>query len=150
MKHLDNILIQKYIDGELAEKESQVIESHLADCASCRQKVDEQRALSEKVKQSLEKPVPADVEIPPFGMKKEMVSKDRAIHIAIISSLSTACAVALLFVVINFIQSRPKPIEPFYDYYMTEEYDANKPFSEQKFAFYEMKSQLEEQLLIQD
>ena len=146
MKHLDNILIQKYIDGELAEKESRAIELHLADCASCRQKVDEQRALSEKVKQSLEKPVPADVEIPPFGMKKEMVSKDRAIHIAIISSLSAACAVALLFLIISFFNSRTKPIEPFYDYYTIEEYDANKPFSEQKLALYEIKSQIQEQL----
>lgn len=146
MKHLDNILIQKYIDGELAEKESQVIESHLADCASCRQKVDEQRAFSEKVKQSLEKSVPADVEIPPFGIKKEMVSKDRAIHIAIISSLSAACAVALLFLIISFFNSRTKPIEPFYDYYTIEEYDANKPFSEQKLALYEIKSQIQEQL----
>ena len=146
MKHFDNILIQKYIDGELAEKESQCVESHLADCASCRQKVEEQRALSEKVKQSLEKTVSADVEIPPFSIKKEMVSKDRAIHIAIISSLSAACAVALLFLIISFFNSRTKPIEPFYDYYTIEEYDANKPFSEQELALYEIKSQIQEQL----
>ena len=146
MKHFDNILIQKYIDGELTEKEIQAIESHLADCASCRQKVEERRMLSEKVKQSLEKSVPADVEIPPFGMKKEMVSKDRAIHIAIISSLSAACAVALLFLIISFFNSRTKPIEPFYDYYTIEEYDANKPFSEQELALYEIKSQIQEQL----
>lgn len=75
MKHLDNILIQKYIDGELTEKESRAIELHLADCVSCRRKVDEQRALSEKVKQSLEKSVPADVEIPPFGIKRKWFQK---------------------------------------------------------------------------
>lgn len=146
MKHIDNILIQKYIDGELTENERQETEAHLADCASCRQKVDEQCAFSEKVKQSLEKSVPADVEIPPFGIKKEMVSKDRAIHIAIISSLSAACAVALLFLIISFFNSRTKPIEPFYDYYTIEEYDANKPFSEQELALYEIKSQIQEQL----
>ena len=150
MKHIDNILIQKYIDGELTEKEIQAIELHLADCASCRRKVDDQRAFSEKVKHSLENPVPDKIEIPPFSIKEETVSKDRAVRIAIISSLATACAVALLFVIVNLVNSRPKPIEPFYDYYSIEEYDANKPFSEQKFAFYEMKSQLEEQLLIQD
>ena len=146
MKHLDNILIQKYIDGELIENEIQAIESHLADCASCRLKVDEQRAFSEKVKHSLENLVPDEIEIPSFSIKEETVSKDRAVHIAIISSLATACAVTLLFVVINFIQSRPKPIEPFYDYYMTEEYDANKTFSEQELALYELESQLKEQL----
>lgn len=146
MKHLDNILIQKYIDGELTEKECQEAEAHLADCLSCRQKVDEQRAFSEKVKHSLEKTIPDEIEMTPFCIKEETVSKDRAVHIAIISSLATACAVALLFVVINFIQSRPKPIEPFYDYYMTEEYDANKPFSEQELALYELESQLKEQL----
>lgn len=150
MKHLDNILIQKYIDGELTEKECQEAEAHLADCLSCRQKVDEQRAFSEKVKHSLEKTIPDEIEITPFCIKEETVSKDRAVRIAIISSLATACAVALLFVVINFIQSRPKPIEPFYDYYMTEEFDANKPFSEQELAFYEMKLQMEEQLSIKD
>ena len=146
MKHLDNILIQKYIDGELTEKECQETEAHLADCLSCRQKVDEQRAFSEKVKHSLEKTIPDEIEMTPFCIKEETVSKDRAVHIAIISSLATACAVALLFVVINFIQSRPKPIEPFYDYYMTEEFDANKPFSEQELALYEIKSQIQEQL----
>ena len=146
MKHLDNILIQKYIDGELTEKECQEAEAHLADCLSCRQKVDEQRAFSEKVKHSLEKTIPDEIEMTPFCIKEETVSKDRAVHIAIISSLATACAVALLFVVINFIQSRPKPIEPFYDYYMTEEFDANKPFSEQELALYEIKSQIQEQL----
>lgn len=150
MKHLDNILIQKYIDGELTENEHQETEAHLADCPSCRLKVDEQRTFSEKVKHTLEKTVPDKIEIPSFCFKEETVSKDRAVRIAIISSLATACAVALLFVVINFIQSRPKPIEPFYDYYMTEEFDANKPFSEQELAFYEMKLQMEEQLSIKD
>ena len=146
MKHLDNILIQKYIDGELTENERQETEAHLADCPSCRQKVDEQRAFSEKVKHSLEKTIPDEIEMTPFCIKEETVSKDRAVHIAIISSLATACAVALLFVVINFIQSRPKPIEPFYDYYTVEEYDANKTFSEQELALYELESQLKEQL----
>ncbi len=146
MKHLDNILIQKYIDGELTEKECQAVESHLEDCASCRQKADEQRKLSEKMKQSLEKMVPADIEIPPFSVKKEMVSKERAVHIAIISSLSAACAMALLLLIISFFNSRTKPIEPFYDYYTIDEYDANKPFSEQELALYEIKSQLKEQL----
>ena len=146
MKHLDNILIQKYIDGELTENEIQAIESHLADCASCRLKVDEQRAFSEKVKHSLENPVPDKIEIPPFSIKEETVSKDRAVRIAIISSLATACAVALLFVIVNLVNSRPKPIEPFYDYYTVEEYDANKTFSEQELALYELESQLKEQL----
>ena len=89
MKHIYNILIQKYIDGELTEKEIQTIESHLADCASCRLKVDEQRAFSEKVKHSLENLVPDEIEIPSFSIKEETVSKDRAVHIAIISSLAT-------------------------------------------------------------
>ena len=146
MKHLDNILIQKYIDGELTENEHQETEAHLADCPSCMQKMNEQRVFFEKVKHALEKTVPDEIEMPSFCFKEETVSKDRAVRIAIISSLATACAVALLFVVINFIQSRPKPIEPFYDYYMTEEFDANKPFSEQELALYEIKSQIQEQL----
>ena len=146
MKHLDNILIQKYIDGELTENEHQETEAHLVDCPSCMQKMNEQRVFFEKVKHALEKTVPDEIEMPSFCFKEETVSKDRAVRIAIISSLATACAVALLFVVINFIQSRPKPIEPFYDYYMTEEFDANKPFSEQELALYEIKSQIQEQL----
>ena len=150
MKHLDNILIQKYIDGELIENELQETEAHLIDCPSCMQKLNEQRAFSEKVKHSLEKMVPDEIEIPSFSIKEETVSKDRAVHIAIISSLATACAVTLLFLIISFFNSRPKPIEPFYDYYTIEEYDANKPFSEQELALYEMKSQLEEQLSIKD
>ena len=40
MKHLNDKTIQSYIDNELPENERKMVEMHLEECLSCRQKVE--------------------------------------------------------------------------------------------------------------
>ena len=145
MKHLNDKTIQSYIDNELPESERKEIESHFEKCPSCKQKVETQRAFSDKLKKSLETLAPDDIEVPEFSFGNPTRDKVNIARIAMISSLSTACAIALVMIVVNLL-SKPKstPADFIFDYYTIEDYDANKPFAEQDFAEFKMHSQTEE------
>ena len=143
MKHLNDKTIQSYIDNELPESERKRIASHLENCLSCRQNVESQRAFSEKLKKSLETLADGDTTVPEFSFGNAANPKVNVARIAFISSLSTACAIALIAVIVNLF-SKPKPTDYFFDYYTIEDYDANKPFAEQEFAEFKMRSQTEE------
>lgn len=54
MKHLNDRTIQSYIDNELPESKRKMVEMHLEECPSCRQKVEAQRAFTENLKNSME------------------------------------------------------------------------------------------------
>lgn len=143
MKHLDDKTIQSYIDDELPENERKEVESHLENCLSCKQKVELQHAFSDKIKNSLETVVPDNIEVPKFSLGEETKYKVNVTRIAIISSLATACAIALIVMAFNLL-TKPKPTEYIFDYYTIEDYDANKPFAEQDFAEFKMHSLSEE------
>ena len=143
MKHLNDRTIQSYIDNELSERERKKVEMHLKECASCRQKVELQRAFSEKMKKSLETFVPNDDAVPEFSFGKATRPEVNVNRIVLISSLATACSIALIAVVVNLL-SRPKPTDYIFDYYTIEDYDANKPSAEQEFAEFKMHLQTEE------
>ena len=145
MKHLNDKTIQRYIDNELPENERKEIETHLEKCASCRQKVESQRVFSDKLKKSLETLAPDNITVPEFSFRNASNQKVNIARIVFISSLSTACAIALIVFAFNLF-SRPKtePADFIFDYYTIEDYDANKPFAEQDFAEFKMRSQTEE------
>ena len=143
MKHLNDKTIQSFIDNELPESERKATETHLEECSSCRQKVESRRAFSEKLKNSLDSLVPDEVEVPEFSFGNAASPQVNVVRIALISSLSTACAIALIMLVANLL-SKPKPTHRIIDYYTIEDYDANKPYAEQKFAEFKMRSQTEE------
>ena len=145
MKHLDDKTIQSYIDNELPESEKNAVTSHLEKCPSCKQKVESQRAFSDKLKKSLETIVPDDITVPEFSFGNTAKYKVNIARIAIISSLSTACAIGLIIIAINLLSKpNPKPADYIFDYYTIEDYDANKPYAEQDFAEFKMRSQSEE------
>jgi hypothetical protein len=145
MKHLDDKTIQSYIDNELPESEKNAVTSHLEKCPSCKQKVKSQRAFSDKLKKSLETIVPDDITVPEFSFGNTAKYKVNIARIAIISSLSTACAIGLIIIAINLLSKpNPKPADYIFDYYTIEDYDANKPYAEQDFAEFKMRSQSEE------
>ena len=145
MKHLYDKTIQSYIDNELPESERKKIESHLEKCPSCKQKVELQRAFSDKLKKSLESLVPNDDSVPEFSFRNAASPKMNITRIVFISSLSTACAIALIVFAFNwFSKPKPRPVDFIFDYYTIEDYDANKPFAEQDFAEFKMRSQTEE------
>lgn len=145
MKHLNDKTIQNYIDNELPEIERKEIASHLKKCPSCKQKVETQRVFSDKLKKSLETLAPEDIEVPEFSFGSTTVYKVNITRIAMISSLSTACAIALVMIAVNLLSKpKPTPTDSIFDYYTIEDYDANKPFAEQDFAEFRMLLQTEE------
>ena len=143
MKHLNDKTIQNYIDGELTESKRQETASHLEKCPSCKQKVEAQRAYSDKLKESLDTLVPEDLDVPKFEFGHTASPKVDVTRIAIISSISTAAAIALIVMAFNLL-SKPKPTDYIFDYYTIEDYDANKPSAEQEFAEFKMQLQTEE------
>lgn len=143
MKHLNDKAIQSYIDNELPESEKKRIETHLEECLVCRQKVESQRTFSEKMKKSLEILTPNEVEVPEFSFGRATRPEVNVNRIVLISSLATACSIALIAVLINLL-SKPKPTDYIFDFYTIEDYDANKPFAEQEFAEFKLHIQAEE------
>ena len=143
MKHLNDKTIQSYIDNELPDSERKRIETHFENCMECRQKVESQRDFSETMKKSLETLVSDNVAVPEFSFGKATRPEVNITRIALISSLATACAIALVMMVVNLL-SKPKPAKYIFDYYTIEDYDANKPSAEQEFAEFKMHLQTEE------
>ena len=142
MKHLNDKTIQNLIDNELLENDRRTVEMHLDECPSCRQRVEAQRAFSEKMKKSLETLVPDEIAVPEFSFGKATRQEVNVNRIVLISSLATACSIALIAVLINLL-SKPKPADYIFDYYTIEDYDANKPFAEQEFAEFKLHIQAE-------
>ena len=142
MKHLNDKTIQSYIDGELTESKRQETASHLEKCPSCKQKAEAQRAFADKLKESLDTLVPEDIAVPKFEFGHTASPKVDVTRIAIISSISTAAAIALIVMAFNLL-SKPKPTNYIFDYYTIEDYDANRPFAEQDLAEFKMRMQSE-------
>ena len=138
MKHLDNSLIQKYIDNELSKIEAKEINAHLKNCEFCRHEVKQQKEFSEKIKSSLDSLVSDVIPVPEFVLKSQLNQKRKTLKIAIISSLSTACAMILILLVIKFSKPKTNDNEFIFDYYTIGDYDANKPFPEQDLAVFDI------------
>ena len=136
MKHFDEITIQKCIDNELSLEEKIEVEKHLENCKECRKQVENQRVFAENVKKSFDGLVPDNLEIPEFKVSYQP-KKNRTLRIALISSISTACAIFLAFFIIKGVKKEPEKNENFdiYDFITIEEYDANKPMTEQMFTY---------------
>lgn len=135
MKNFDEITIQKYIDNELSPKERVAVEMHLETCEECKKQVENQRVFSEKVKNSFDGLVTDDIEIPEFKISYQP-KKARTLRIVLISSFSTACAILLAFFIIKGLKKEPENFD-IYDFITIEEYDANKPMTEQLFTYME-------------
>ena len=136
MKHFDEITIQKYIDNELSPEEKTEVEMHFETCEECKKQVENQRVFAENAKKSLDGFVPENIEIPEFKVSYQP-KKNRTLRIALISSISTACAILLAFFIIKGIKKEHENNEIFdiYDFITIEEYDANKPMTEQMFTY---------------
>ena len=136
MKHFDEITIQKYIDNELSNEERNEVEMHIETCEECKKQVETQRVFAENVKNSFDGLVPDDIEIPEFKISYQP-KKTKTLRIVLISSLSTACAILLAFFIIRGITKEPEQndIYDIYDFITIEEYDANKPMTEQMFTY---------------
>jgi anti-sigma factor RsiW len=66
MSHVDEGTLHAYLDGELPSSERTAVETHLAQCASCRATLDEARALLERASSLLGSARPPERAVPPF------------------------------------------------------------------------------------
>ena len=66
MSHVDDGTLHAYLDGQLSPAETQGVDGHLAQCASCRERLDEERALITRATELLALAAPPDRELPPF------------------------------------------------------------------------------------
>jgi len=74
MPHVDEGTLHAYLDGELPSAEGKTLEAHLAECASCRATLEEERALLERASALLGAARPTERPAPPF----EQLSVPRA------------------------------------------------------------------------
>ena len=66
MSHVDEGTLHAYLDGELPSTERSALEAHLAQCATCRATLDEERALLERATALLGSARPVEHEAPPL------------------------------------------------------------------------------------
>jgi anti-sigma factor RsiW len=66
MSHVDEGTLHAYLDGELPSPERAALESHLAQCATCRAQLGEERALLERATALLGSARPVERALPPF------------------------------------------------------------------------------------
>lgn len=70
MPHADEGTLHAYLDGELPSAERKTLEAHLAECASCRTQLAEERALLERASTLLGATRPVERPVPPFEQLK--------------------------------------------------------------------------------
>ena len=66
MQHVDDALLIAYADDALDAADRQVVDEHLAECAECRARVEEERALARRAGAVLSAVAPAVHPVPPF------------------------------------------------------------------------------------
>jgi anti-sigma factor ChrR (cupin superfamily) len=66
MSHVDEGTLHAYLDGELPSTEKAVLEAHLAECATCRERLVEERALVERASALLGSARPIERAAPPL------------------------------------------------------------------------------------
>src|SRR5438876_2431016 len=66
MSHVDHGTLHAYLDGELPQAEARGVEAHVAECAGCRDRLEEERALIARADELLGLAAPPDRATPPF------------------------------------------------------------------------------------
>jgi predicted anti-sigma-YlaC factor YlaD len=66
MSHVDEGTLHAYLDGELPPNERRDLEAHVAQCAACKERLAEERALFERASALLGSARPAERPAPPF------------------------------------------------------------------------------------
>src|SRR3989442_16594 len=66
MSHVDDGLLHAYLDGELPASEAERLEAHIGECAECRARLEEERALIRRAGELLALAEPPARDVPPF------------------------------------------------------------------------------------
>lgn len=130
MKCIKDELIQKYIDGEVSDKEIARIEKHVKSCSLCAQRIVDQRMLAESIRNAINRLNPDPHKVPQIHptiarYEKPALSLRRIAYVA---------AAACLFLTIMFFSLKKKPDQQ--DVFLmvpdfAGDVDANRPISKQ-------------------
>src|SRR5713226_1960435 len=66
MSHVDDGLLHAYLDGELPASEAERLQAHIAECAECRARLEEERALIRRAGELFALAEPPARDVPPF------------------------------------------------------------------------------------
>lgn len=126
MNCIDQIQLQKYIDKECSDREKAAIEEHLSECSICKLNYSKLKEQSSSIKNALNLFNSNNIEIPVF--KKPLKTKFQKIENYIIYSLSAACLLLFVLIVVDKTNQKTKnqiALNP------TWEFDSNRPITEQ-------------------
>ena len=129
MKHIDDELIQKYIDNEVSEDEVTFLEKHLLTCDECRNVVSEQETLVNDIRGLINSLSEEEIEIPEFNKpKKNRIKRRQTMFLWSVGVASVACVLAFLF-----LNTEAKSTDDYKNlFYNTEhEFDANRSVLQQ-------------------
>jgi len=97
MSHVDEGTLHAYIDGELPPAEAQAVAEHLAHCAVCRARVEEERALIARADQVLARAQPPERDLPAFraGAGQRPVPRWRHVRVPLTWAATVVLALAM-------------------------------------------------------
>lgn len=104
MSHADDGTLHAYLDGELSPVERERLDRHLADCAACRARLDEERALIERADALLALAAPPERAAPPLSELR----KPRPMWV-VRYPLAWAATIVLAFGVGWYLHGLPSP-----------------------------------------
>jgi anti-sigma factor RsiW len=113
MSHVDEGTLHAYLDGELPSAERAAVEAHVAECATCRASLVEQRALRERASAVLGAARPVERPAPPFEQLRRMPNRSPwHVRTSFAWAASLALAVGLGYYLRNPGSGRLAPAAP--------------------------------------
>jgi len=106
MSHADDGTLHAYLDGELSPVERERLDRHLADCAACRARRDEERALIERADRLLALAAPPERAAPPPPLSE--LRRPRPLWV-VRYPLAWAATIVLAFGVGWYLHGLPAP-----------------------------------------
>jgi hypothetical protein len=134
MNCISDELIQKYVDGEVKQGETVLIEQHLFGCKSCTDRLYQQRKLSEELKLAICSIVDDNIDIPLFDPQKNRIEKPKfrsTKTILLIPAFIVAASLVLFFMVYRNANDTQKVDRIPFASTCNYEFDANQPLSGQ-------------------
>jgi predicted anti-sigma-YlaC factor YlaD len=136
MKCIDNVSIQRYVDGETDVHETIRIERHLADCSDCARKVKQQKAFVDGIKKEIGSWGSCPDIIPEF-VAPVVRRQKRRLNVTIkhyVYAVSAAGAIFLcVFLLTEHYTNKDRKIHLIYS--IDGDFDANRTVSQQEMDF---------------
>jgi predicted anti-sigma-YlaC factor YlaD len=133
MNCIKSELIQKYIDKAASEEEMVMVKTHLAICPECTAQLTEMHQRSERIKKAMNLLVSDDKTVPGFiKPMKSLQIREVTQRKRLISSLSAACVLICIVMVILFSSKTRPQQEIVVIHSCDQEINANKTVTQQE------------------